>query len=42
MRTMNQSLYELYRTNQITWDDAMLYSTDSEDLKRTSQRDGKS
>jgi len=42
MRTMNQSLYELYRTNQITWDDAMMYSTDSEDLKRTSQRDGKS
>jgi len=42
MRTMNQSLYELYRTNQITWDDAMLYSTDVEDLKRTSQRDGKS
>lgn len=41
MRTMNQSLYELYRTNQITWDDAMMYSTDVEDLKRTSQRDGK-
>ena len=42
MRTMNQSLYELYKSNQITWDDAMMYSSDIEDLKRTSQRDGKS
>jgi twitching motility protein PilT len=41
MRTMNQSLYELYRTNQITWDDAMMYSSDIEDLKRTAQRDPK-
>lgn len=39
MRTMNQSLYELFRTNQITWDDAARYSTDLEDLKRTSARD---
>jgi twitching motility protein PilT len=40
MRTMNQSLYELYKHNQITWDDACARSPDQEDLKRTAQRDG--
>jgi twitching motility protein PilT len=40
MRTMNQSLFELYKANQITWDDAMNRSSDQEDLKRTAQRDG--
>ncbi len=40
MRTMNQSLFELYKSNQITWDDAMNRSSDQEDLKRTAQRDG--
>ena len=28
MRTMNQSLFELYKANQITWDDAMNRSSD--------------
>ena len=40
MRTMNQSLFELYKKNQITWDDACSRSPDQEDLKRTAQRDG--
>ena len=40
MRTMNQSLFELYKKNQITWDDACARSPDQEDLKRTAQRDG--
>jgi twitching motility protein PilT len=39
MRTMNQSLFELYRSNQITWDDALSRSSDVEDLKRTAQRE---
>jgi len=39
MRTMNQSLYELYKANMISWDDAMAHSGDLEDLKRTAQRD---
>ena len=39
MRTMNQSLYELYGKKFITWDDALHYTTDPEDLKRTFQRD---
>jgi twitching motility protein PilT len=38
MRTMNQSLFELYRTNQITFDDALSRSTDPDDLKRLFQR----
>jgi len=38
MRTMNQSLYELYRTNQITFDDALSRTTDPDDLKRLFQR----
>ncbi len=38
MRTMNQSLYELYRSNQITFDDALSRTTDPDDLKRLFQR----
>jgi twitching motility protein PilT len=35
MRTMNQSLYELYKLNLISWDDALRYTQDPDDLKRT-------
>lgn len=38
MRTMNQSLYELYRTRQITYEEAISRSTDGEELKRIFQR----
>ncbi len=38
MRTMNQALFELYRTHQITYDDALSHSPDTEDLKRIFQR----
>src|SRR5207247_5548763 len=38
MRTMNQSLHELCRRNLITYDDAISYSGDVEDLKRTFAR----
>jgi len=38
MRTMNQSLYELYRLNSVSFDDAMSRSTDPDDLKRLFQR----
>jgi twitching motility protein PilT len=38
MRTMNQSLYELYRAGLITYDDAISRSPDPEDLRRTFQR----
>ncbi len=40
MKTMNQSLYELYKANLIAWDEACSRSGDAEDLKRTAQRDG--
>ncbi|MHC4959473.1 MAG: type IV pilus twitching motility protein PilT [Planctomycetota bacterium] len=40
MRTMNQSLFELYQANEITFDEAMSRTTDPEDLKRTFQRSG--
>jgi twitching motility protein PilT len=39
MRTMNQSLFDLYKNSQISWDDAMAYSGDPEDLKRTAQKE---
>jgi twitching motility protein PilT len=39
MRTMNQSLFELYKNNLISWDDAMSHSGDPEDLKRTASRE---
>ncbi len=38
MNTMNQSLYDLYRDNQITYDDAISRSLDPEDLRRMFQR----
>ncbi len=40
MKTMNQSLYDLFRAGMISWDDAVSRSGDVEDLKRTAQRDG--
>ncbi len=40
MKTMNQSLFELYRAHTVTWDEAMSRSRDPEDLKRMAQRDG--
>ncbi len=40
MRTLNQSLFELYRANLITYDDALSRTLDPEDLKRTFQRAG--
>jgi twitching motility protein PilT len=40
MRTMNQSLFDLYRTHLITYDEAMSYSVDPEDLKRLMQKQG--
>ncbi len=39
MKTMNQSLYELYKRSLITWDDALHYTQDPEDLKRTFKRE---
>ncbi len=39
MRTMNQSLFELYKNSLISWDDAMSHSGDPEDLKRTASRE---
>lgn len=38
MKTMNQSLYELYRTRQITYEEAISRATDSDELKRIFQR----
>ena len=38
MRTMNQSLYELYRAGLVTYDDALARSGDPDDLKQTFQR----
>jgi twitching motility protein PilT len=38
MQTMNQSLYDLYRQHQITYDEALNRSTDPDDLKRIFQR----
>jgi twitching motility protein PilT len=38
MRTMNQSLYELYRANLVTYEEAITTTLDPEDLKRCFQR----
>jgi twitching motility protein PilT len=38
MKTGNQSLFELYESGAITYDEAMARTTDPEDLKRTFQR----
>ena len=40
MKTLNQSLFEAFKANQITWDDAINRTSDPEDLKRMTQRDG--
>jgi twitching motility protein PilT len=40
MRTMNQSLFDLYRSHQTTYDEALSYSTDPEELKRQMQKQG--
>jgi len=39
MRTMNQSLFDLYKNSLISWDEAIGHSSDPEDLKRTAARD---
>jgi twitching motility protein PilT len=38
MKTMNQSLYEVYKSGALTFEDAIQYSSDVEDLKKTFQR----
>jgi twitching motility protein PilT len=40
MQTMNQSLSELYKKQRISYQEALLRSTDAEDLKRLIQRSG--
>ncbi len=40
MKTLNQSLYELYRASMIDWEEAMNRSSDGEDLKSMAARDG--
>jgi twitching motility protein PilT len=40
MKTMNQSLYELYRQHLITYDEALSRTMDPEDLKRIFQKNG--
>ncbi len=40
MKTMNQALFELYRSRQITYEEALTRSADPEDLKRIFQRQG--
>ncbi len=38
MRTMNQALFDLYRTHEINYGDALGHSSDPEDLKRLLQK----
>ena len=38
MKTMNQSLFEASKAGHVTYDDALQYTSDPEDLKRTFQR----
>jgi twitching motility protein PilT len=40
MRTMNQSLFQLYQANLISYEEAVTHTTDPDDLKRTFQRGG--
>ena len=42
MRTMNQSLFELYRQGKITAQDAREHSSDVADLERLMERHGSS
>jgi Tfp pilus assembly ATPase PilU len=38
MQTMNQSVYQLYRGGQITYEEALLHSPDPADFERLLQR----
>ncbi len=38
MQTMNQALFNLYKTHQVTFEEAISHTTDPEDLKRIFQR----
>ncbi len=38
MKTMNQSLYELYRANLVSYEEALARTTDPDDLRRMFQR----
>ncbi len=40
MRTMNQSIFELYRSGSVTYEDSVLYSPDQTELKRLMERSG--
>jgi twitching motility protein PilT len=40
MRTMNQSLLEMFKGKLITWESAFTRSSDPDDLRRMAQRDG--
>ncbi len=40
MKSMNQSVYEVYRTGAITFDDAMAFCTDPSEMERLIQRTG--
>jgi len=40
MKTMNQAVYELYRSGAVSWDEAMANSTDPNELQRLLQRSG--
>lgn len=40
MCTMNQSLFQLYQANRISYEEACTHTTDLDDLKRTFQRAG--
>lgn len=40
MRTMNQSLFQLYQANLISYEEALTHTTDADDLKRTFERAG--
>ena len=41
MRTMNQCLHDLYRKNMITFDEAIAFSHDPEELRRVCQKQGR-
>jgi len=38
MRTMNQSLFELYRAGLINYEESLAHTSDPEDLKRVFQK----
>jgi Tfp pilus assembly ATPase PilU len=40
MRTMNQSLYELYRSGTISYEDALDHTADEADFQRLMERAG--